>query len=1125
MKAPTLLATAAALLASWTTASQENAPNATPADTKLEGIPFYQIYEEKDIEDSSIGIFITSSPDGRLFFGDENGIHTFDGSRWKQILQTVSTRDKIRSIAWTDRGVFAAGYGTIGKLLFDGAKGISYEPINDEPFSNYANEFYSSIHQIGDLLYFVGERSIVAYDLSTETLHPHIFDSWLKGSLVHQGKLLVAAAGLGLVQVDRDSKATIPEYSQFTDAHVILHFTKNSKGQIIFATESNEIFEIGEGQELQSFSRFSYTPKGKINDIEFIGDSQLALTLSGSGILIIDTNGTLLRSLLKEIDYRWASANQLHIDRQGTVWTLFNSTVGKVLANDPLTQIDERLRPNVFYPVTHEVDGKLYMRVNGQILTPQHDSNGFLTGFENAIPTLPLSISVALKAPDGLYFHGGTETYLLRNGQIVFLGENGRIDRLATLATDPNHLIATSSSEIRILKREGATLRTTHTLSHNAGLVNKIAQDEQQNIWFEIGLGKIGRLTFLKGEPQFNLYTAEHGLPPDWITVWQHGKEVLFTENTGVYRFDSQSNSFQKTYRFESFFPSGKGSFQRAATDPQGNIWASYNNHNYILWRQPDGSYHKDSYSLAQLGELYLSEFKFLENGDAILSTSTEMFHLDSSRLTPPPSGTFSKLNLLEVSNIEGTRSFYHNSGADLTPPSIDIPKKQRSLTFRIGNLDSSKILPPSFQFSLSGMSDDWSKWGSTNEVHFTKLAPGEYTLRVRSRRNDDLATSEIAIPFKITPTFWESPIAYLVYIVSTLATLYLIYSRFTQKLKRTNEQLEQMVGERTKEIEDKNTELQKNADELSRALIELRSAQDMIIATSRKAGMAEVATNVLHNVGNVLNSINVGVLSLSERLEQERVTKLSRVSDLINDNQDQLGKFLTSDPRGKAIPAYLTQLSNVLLDDFSHYQVEVDCIQENIEHIKKIIATQQTHAKTVEVLQTVNVSELIESAISLIMGDLEHSAYEINTDFEPNLEIVSDKHSILQMVTNFIKNAKESIQEQSPSLGLICVSAKTAKDPEFICIRISDNGIGISNENMRKIFTHGFTTKKDGHGFGMHSCANAAKALGGNLQIESDGPGKGAVITLTLPIAPRNRKSQTNKPDSEEENLSVALK
>ena len=63
------------------------------------------------------------------------------------------------------------------------------------------------------------------------------------------------------------------------------------------------------------------------------------------------------------------------------------------------------------------------------------------------------------------------------------------------------------------------------------------------------------------------------------------------------------------------------------------------------------------------------------------------------------------------------------------------------------------------------------------------------------------------------------------------------------------------------------------------------------------------------------------------------------------------------------------------------------------------------------------------------------------------------------------------------------------------------DNGIGIPADNLTRIFGHGFTTRKEGHGFGLHSGALAAKELGGALTVESDGPGKGATFTLEFPI------------------------
>ncbi|MBD5779836.1 GHKL domain-containing protein [Pelagicoccus sp. NFK12] len=1076
-----------------------------PSPPRLNGIPFYQIYEEKDIENSSRSNFITTAPDGRLFFGCENGLHTFDGTRWKHVLSTPSTQDKIRSLYWTENGVYAAGYGTIGKIDFQNENGIRLQPINDKPLTKYSSEFYSKILRQGDTLYFLGERSVAYLNLATEEYGAIAFDSWVKGSAIYGDKLLLATTRDGILVFEGKDYAPHPAFKEFVDKHVILKIETNPSGETYFTTESNEIYRIAADGQLADYSPFPFQAGGAIRDLEFISEDRLAISVAHKGIYFVNREGRTLSTLARDFDYRWVSANALHLDQNQTLWVQFNSTVGKVIVNSALSQIDERLSTGVEYPIAHEVDGQIYLRTNGRLLKPDFSEHGSLQGFVDTTPELDRSIVAASATRDGIYFQGGKYTHLLQKGIARELGRTGYIERMTPFENDPDTLFAATADSLLVLQRQGEQMKILSEVPHQAGHINKIARAADDTFWLEIGIGQVGRARVQGGAIEYQLFKQESGLPTDWIAVWEHEGEVLFTSSKGIFEFQPRGNAFAKSSIIEAYLPS-TGIFHRVATDPKGNIWASYDSFNYILWKQEDGTYLKDSSSLRHVGDQFFNQFKFLSNGDALLLTASELFHVNGSLLAPPRDSPKQGLFLFEVSDIEGSSTYYQNPGHGNNPEKLELASDRRSLSIRVGSTNSATVKVPQYQYLLEGMSSDWSKWSTSNEISFTRLEAGDYTLRVRSRSNESTAPQELTVALSIAPTFFETPLAYLCYILLFLALLYLGYGLFAQNLKKTNFKLEKMVAERTQEIESKNSELQRNANELSTTLEELRSAQDLLMSTSRKAGMAEVATNVLHNVGNVLNSINVALLSLSERLSQERVSKLVRVSKMINEHQDDLADFLTNDPKGKAIPAYLTQLSAVLSDDNSHYRVDVECMQENIEHVKKIIATQQAHAKTVEVLQAVKIEELIDDALEMITGDLEHSLFEIVRDFEPELEIESDKHSLLQMVTNFIKNAKESIIESQKPLGLIYLSAHRIDQGANVRIQITDNGVGISEENERKIFTHGFTTKPDGHGFGMHSCANAAKNLGGHLQISSEGLGKGATVTLTLPCAPSQR-------------------
>jgi len=185
------------------------------------------------------------------------------------------------------------------------------------------------------------------------------------------------------------------------------------------------------------------------------------------------------------------------------------------------------------------------------------------------------------------------------------------------------------------------------------------------------------------------------------------------------------------------------------------------------------------------------------------------------------------------------------------------------------------------------------------------------------------------------------------------------------------------------------------------------------VVATNSMA----VVAGVLHNVGNVLNSVNVSAILLRDRLSSSKTSGVGRLADLPEQHAGDLDVYLSLDARGRMIPGYLRAPGDTLAAEQADLLGEIDLPVKNVDHIKQIVAMRQSHAKVAGVVEVV------------------------------------------------------------------------------------DNGIGIGRENLTRIFSHGFTTRKDGHGFGLHSGALAAREMGGSLTASSLGPGCGARFTLELPV------------------------
>jgi signal transduction histidine kinase len=282
----------------------------------------------------------------------------------------------------------------------------------------------------------------------------------------------------------------------------------------------------------------------------------------------------------------------------------------------------------------------------------------------------------------------------------------------------------------------------------------------------------------------------------------------------------------------------------------------------------------------------------------------------------------------------------------------------------------------------------------------------------------------------------------------------------------------------------------------------ELKNAQAELLKTARAAGMAEIATSVLHNVGNVLNSVNVSATIVADKLRQSEVPSLAKVTDMMSAHRPDLAAYITSDARGKMIPDFLTDLADCLGQEQKMMLDEVTNLAKGIEHIKQIVAAQQSMAKSSNVGSAVKAAEVMETALSIQATSM-NSSIEVLRDYQFTSRVMLDQHKVLQVLINLIGNARQAVMDRPAGQRRITLTVKriACGGAERIAYQVGDSGVGIAPENITRIFSHGFTTKKEGHGFGLHSAANAAREMSGELSVTSGGVNQGAVFRLEVPL------------------------
>ena len=435
------------------------------------------------------------------------------------------------------------------------------------------------------------------------------------------------------------------------------------------------------------------------------------------------------------------------------------------------------------------------------------------------------------------------------------------------------------------------------------------------------------------------------------------------------------------------------------------------------------------------------------------------------------------------------------------------------------------------FRYKLEGLDRDWIEAGERRLAYYANLRPGRYVFRVIACNADGVWNEGgDSVQVQLLPQFYQTVWFRLLCGIAAVGAVFGGYrwrlrrlARKQQALQEARDLMEKRVEERTaelaeavislryevrqrvlvqSELELQKTELVAEIDERKRMEMEVERIHRELLVASRQAGQAEVASSVLHNVGNVLNSVNVSTSLIRDHLGKLSSSNLEQAAQMIREHADDLGSFLTTDEKGRHFPRYLSEVSQYLSHEQDYLLNEINGLAQNVEHINEIVAMQQNYASVSGMHEKVSVSEVVENGITMNAGALSRHGIKLIREYEPVDDLTVDKHKMLQILVNILRNAKYACDESGSSEKEVTVRIKPA-GTVGVRIEIADNGVGIPPENLTRIFSHGFTTRKHGHGFGLHSSALAVREMGGSLMVHSEGVGRGATFILELPLNP----------------------
>ena len=278
----------------------------------------------------------------------------------------------------------------------------------------------------------------------------------------------------------------------------------------------------------------------------------------------------------------------------------------------------------------------------------------------------------------------------------------------------------------------------------------------------------------------------------------------------------------------------------------------------------------------------------------------------------------------------------------------------------------------------------------------------------------------------------------------------------------------------------------------------ERQRLQEELVDISVAACKAEVATGVLHNVGNVMNSVNVTAGMMRQKLKDQIHSQLNKAVTMLSEYEDDLGRFFTSDARRKHFMPFLRQLN----DRSGDLLVEVQSLIENVDHVNSVVTAQRAHATTSAQESLCEPEEIIQSAIQITTESFRESRIKLNQSFDKINPVVLDKEKLLQVLVNLLSNARNAIDKAKSNQREVSINLRAEGCHEFK-ITVMDTGIGIAAADIEGIFSQGFLTRNTHrrYGSGLHHNAQVIQEMGGTLTATSGGKNQGASFQISLPI------------------------
>lgn len=1006
---------------------------------RFDGMTFrvYDKATQPDLDNHDIRSVISDGQDA-LFFGNRAGsVFRFDGLGIKRI-NVPTNGAPVTALCWSNGTLWI---GTLGGGAFSWTEGDRAGKHVAEVPSTVISSIL--VDRDGDVWFGTRDQLLLRMNESrTEvvTLAPHSTLTFEVSSLLQDriGRLWVGTETSGLMRVSGDTLEVLDLGLKHAERSVAA-LLEDRDGGLWIATTGAGLLRLFEGR----LSRF---PAGHSLSHEILG----SLFEDHEGNLWV---GTLGGGLNQYADCSFTPYTaELGLANE-VAWSVFPGDNGRLVIGTDRAEIylfeDGRL--SLFDPglelspmalvmgASIGSDGELWVATDRQGLI--HVKDGKRQDFRED----------AFGSPFLVCFHRS------RDGRLW-------------IGTDGAGLAYVEAGEIRSVA--GLEQRSVYTVAD--GFQSGLMVGTNEGV-YEVGDDLSVRFIKPIGTVQVNALAVD-GTGTLWVGTHEHGL-IGWSQDTQVHL--TVDNGFHDNSLFQIL------------VDANDGLWFTSNRGVYSLSRQE-----LDAYSAGQTNQVQMQhhtmvdgmkslECNYLggnsgyadEKGDLWVPTMKGLVKInpESRHLNP-----FPPVALIERVVFGEDRTLVRDGGK--------VPSGSSNFEFHFTCLSFRAPEAIQMRYRLLGYSDQWVEASRERVAYFSSLPHGTFVFEVEAINEDGFSSIESAKrTIIVAPPFYRQGWFTLLVGACVLLLLLAIDRLRARHHRLRRHEMEEEVKEKTKELDAIREEI---------VLINQQLAEN-----ARIAGMAEMATEVLHNIGNALNTATTSTTLLHQMLiDPTSVRVVTRIIKLIEEHHDDLATFLTRHEQGSKLPDVLARLAPILRAKKKDFLAELQLLKAQVGHMHEIIENQQNMEWAGRELEETDIPLLVENVVQMFAGGFSQENIEIVQDLKPLPKLRVFRSDFLQILTNLVKNAGESMLEL-PKNKVRRLMVKTYIRDDRAVVEVRDTGNGIPPRDIQRIFEFGYSTKTDGHGFGLHYCSRVIDRIGGILRAESAGRGLGASFFIELPL------------------------